>query len=109
MEYTVILTQQPDISWRAAVPALPDCVEEASTRDEVLKKIQQRIIAVVSHSEVLKLRVSVAPKLVRATGEDEWPVSSWPGFGLFQGDPTWGELFDEIEHQRDQHWSGESD
>ena len=106
MEYTVILTQQPGDPWRAAVPVLPDCTVEAPTRTEALEKIQERIIVITSHSEVLRLHVHAAPKVI-----DEQPSKAsqtpWQWFGTFQDDPTWAPLFDEIERQRDAHLTGE--
>jgi len=106
MEYTVILTRQPGAPWRAAVPVLPNCTVEAPTRTEALEKIQERIITVTSHSEVLRLHVPAAPQ---ATAKQPSKASQtpWQWFGTFQDDPTWGPLFDEIERQRDAHLTGE--
>lgn len=105
MEHTVILTRQPGVPWRAAVPVLPDCTVEAPTRAEALEKIREHIIVVTSHSEVLHLHMLAAPK---ATGEQPSKVSQtpWQWFGTFQDDPSWGPLFDEIERQRDAHLTG---
>ncbi len=41
MRYTVILAQEPDGGYVATVPALPGCVSQGDTRDEVLKNIQE--------------------------------------------------------------------
>jgi len=106
MEYTVVLTRRPGAPWQAAVPFLPNCTVEAPTRTEVLEKIRERIIVVTSCSEVLRLRVPIAPQ---ATDEQppEASLIPWQWFGAFRDDPTWGLLFDEIERQRDAHLMGE--
>ncbi len=103
MEYTVILTRQPGAPWRAAVPILPNCAVEASTRTDALEKIRERIIVVINHSEILRLHVPAVPQLI---GEPppETSETPWRWFGAFESDPTWGLLFDEIERQRDAHY-----
>ncbi len=102
MEYTIFLTGQSGALWRATVPWLPECVVEAPTRAEALEKIQQRIRAVVNQVEVLRVELSDVPK----TTYKPLPTVSqtpWQWFGVFQDDPTWGLLFDDIERQRDEH------
>ena len=37
MRYTVILEQESDGGYVASVPALPGCVSQGDTRDEVMK------------------------------------------------------------------------
>lgn len=39
MRYTVILEREPDGGYVASVPALPGCVSQGDTRDEVMKNI----------------------------------------------------------------------
>ena len=39
MRYTVILEQEPDGGYVAIVPALPGCVSQGDTRDEVMNSI----------------------------------------------------------------------
>lgn len=41
MRYTVILEQEPDGGYVATVPALPGCVSQGETRDEVLRNIRE--------------------------------------------------------------------
>jgi predicted RNase H-like HicB family nuclease len=41
VRYTVILEQEPDGGYVASVPALPGCVSQGHTRDEVLKNIRE--------------------------------------------------------------------
>jgi predicted RNase H-like HicB family nuclease len=40
MRYTVILEQEPDGGYVATVPALPGCVSQGDTRDEVMNNIR---------------------------------------------------------------------
>lgn len=106
MEYTVILTRpSSSLPWRAVAPGLPDCAVEAPTRAEAIKGIRQRIMAVASYSEVLRLELPT-PKTADdlSQGRDETP---WQWFGAFKNDPTWGPLFDEVERQRDAHLIGD--
>lgn len=105
MEYTVILTQQPGAPWRAVVPGLPDCVVEAPSRIQALEEIRQSIISVVSRSEVLRIQVPVTPA---ATSAQPTPLSQtpWQWFGIFQSDPTWSALFDDVDRQRSNQVAG---
>lgn len=41
MGYTVILEQEQDGGYVAVVPALPGCVSQGDTRDEVLRNIRE--------------------------------------------------------------------
>ncbi len=41
MRYTVILEQEVDGGYVATVPALPGCVSQGDTRDEVMKNIPE--------------------------------------------------------------------
>jgi predicted RNase H-like HicB family nuclease len=41
VRYTVILEQEPDGGYVATVPALPGCMSQGDTRDEVLENIRE--------------------------------------------------------------------
>lgn len=43
MSYTVILEQEPDGEFVALVPALPGCVSQGATRQEVMANIREAI------------------------------------------------------------------
>lgn len=43
MSYTVVLEQDPDCGFVAVVPALPGCVSQGDTREEVLSNIREAI------------------------------------------------------------------
>lgn len=41
MRYTMILEQEPDGGYVATVPALPGCVSQGNTREEVMANIRE--------------------------------------------------------------------
>jgi predicted RNase H-like HicB family nuclease len=41
MRYTFVLEREPDGGYVATVPALPGCVSQGETRDEVIKNIRE--------------------------------------------------------------------
>ena len=43
MKYTVILQRESDCGYVATVPALPGCVSQGDSREEVLKNIEEAI------------------------------------------------------------------
>jgi predicted RNase H-like HicB family nuclease len=43
MSYTVILEQEPDNGFVAIVPALPGCVSQGDTREQVMANIREAI------------------------------------------------------------------
>ena len=43
MGYTVILEREPDGGFVAKVPALPGCVTQGDTREEVLRNVREAI------------------------------------------------------------------
>lgn len=102
MEYTVILTKKPNSPWQGVVPALPSCIAEASTREEVLAQIRDELTQ--AQIEVIKLEVPPngaaghAPLAALSSFEQEWP-----DYAKFKGDPTWDAIFDEIERERERN------
>jgi predicted RNase H-like HicB family nuclease len=106
MEYTVVLTKKPNSLWRAHVPALPVCEVEAATREEALDQIKDMIVQ--CHIEVIKIEVPEVEAPFHQNGHpgklENDPVLKWAG--AFRDDPTWNEMFDEIERQRDAHRVG---
>ena len=95
MKYTVLLTEKRDGSVMIAVPGLPDCTVEATTRDEALKRARESINRMMSRSEILQLDVGTEPD-----SKSRHFGTPWEWFGTFKDEPTWGQLFDEIERQR---------
>jgi predicted RNase H-like HicB family nuclease len=100
MQYTVILTKRSDLQWRAFVPGWPDCNAEASTRDEAIDQIRRKLAEAVSHSEIVQIDLSIPNDITsqsRLAGSGDWS-----DFGIFRNDPTWEQLFTEIENNRNQ-------
>ncbi len=96
MKYTVVLTEKRDGNIMVAVPGLPDCTVEATTRIEALKKARETINRMMSRSEILQLDVDTEPD-----SKNLHFGTPWEWFGTFKDNPTWGKLFDKIELQRD--------
>ncbi len=109
MQYTVLLSKQPDAPWRAVVPALPDCVAEAATREEALVRIKEDIIRVHENFEIVQVEVPIGPLLNgNQQGQPEKTFEErYPYYSAFKDDPTLGELFDEIERRRDETLAGD--
>jgi len=103
MQYTVLLSKQPDAPWRAVVPYLPDCVAEAATREEALARIKEHIAQIHQNFEIVQVEVPVGPLLNgNQQGQPEKTFEErYPYYGAFKDDPWLHELFDEIERQRD--------
>lgn len=107
MEYTVILTKKPNSPWQGVVPALPSCVAEAATREEVIAQIREELI----QTQIEMVRIEV-PGPARAFETNGLPGKKGAGSllefaGIFRDDPTLDEMFDEIERRRDAHLAGE--
>ncbi len=97
MKYTAVLTEEQNGEFHAAVPGLPECTVTAGTRDEALDALRETVVEVVSRSEIIELDIATAPKSSRASNGTPWPL-----FGVFRDDPTWADLFEDIERKRDQ-------
>ncbi len=99
MQYTVMLTKQTETHWRAVVPALPECVTEAATRDAALAQIKERIAQTRPQVEFVQVEVPDAPAHNGLSTEQPL-TETWPYFGAFAGDPNWGAFFEELDRQR---------
>ena len=113
MKYTTILTHQSGQLWHAVVPALPDCKAEATTRTEVIEKIKSRIHTVLKYTEVLQIEISERPQngasgtsQTNEESDDAIVITPQAWMGAFQNDPSWGEIFDQIEQEREQQIIG---
>ncbi len=95
MKYTVIVTEDKKGQFCAIAPNWPNCHVQAHTRNEALQAIRETITQVVTRSERFQLELPIEPKSDEIKQETPW---QW--FGAFKNDPTWGELFDEIELKR---------
>ena len=95
MKYTIILTEEINGTYSAMVPGLPKCNIKAKTRQEALEAIREKISKIISRSELIQLDITVQPKAGKLQQETPWEI-----FGEFKDDPTWGELFEEIERRK---------
>lgn len=106
-EYKVLLTHQPlhapagGQHWRAIVLDFPSIVEEAFSREEVLKQIKVRIDDITRNAEVVILTAPALPLAQEST--EELAAQGWDDHGLFRNDPEALRLFDAIEEERDRH------
>jgi predicted RNase H-like HicB family nuclease len=96
MKYTVVLTEKLNGNIHVTVPGLPDCTLEAPTRDEALEKARESIARIVSQSEFIQLDVPMEP-----TSNGFHLDTPWQWFGTFKGNPSWANVFEQIEQQRD--------
>jgi predicted RNase H-like HicB family nuclease len=96
MKYTIILTQKPERGMHVSIPALPACTVEAANRDEAIRLAREAITQFVSQSEIVQVDVPLGWQDI--SPQDETP---WQWFGWAKDDPTWDEIFEEIERQRE--------
>lgn len=94
MQYKVILSYNSEGSYEVSAPLIPHWRASVQTRDEGIAKARKAIADFIRRSEVVSVEVST----VQASD----PVNDvpWEWFGSGQGDPSWDELFDEIEQNR---------
>ncbi len=102
-EYKVLVTHSPTSKpnaqqghWRAIVLGFPDLIEEAGSREQVLRQIQSRIGELLRRAEIVTV---TAP--LPAEDTDVLRAQGWDDHGLFKNDPEALRLFDEIEEERD--------
>lgn len=94
MQYTVILSSATDGSISVSVPLMPNWSAKANTRDEAISSARAALSNFIKQSEILAIDVP-------DSAENEYPTTApWEWFGVAQTDPTWDQLFDEIEESR---------
>ena len=109
MEYTVVITQEPDSRWQAVVQGWLGCEAEAETRQQVITAIKARLAERLRHAEVIRIEAPAPAQAAQSlNGVAEYTTfeEEWPDFGIFRDDPTLNELFDEIERRRDAQLAG---
>lgn len=99
--------------WKAQVIAFPQFTAEGSSRDAVLEEIKEQLATLEAESEIVNVPVRQREgiQLEPAPPLDEELVAQlrakgYKNFGIFADDPGALEVFDEIEHLRDQHTIG---
>lgn len=95
MKYTVFITEEHPGDLYATVAELPNCQVHAKTRKEALQAIHNSISKFIMRTEVMQIDVPGKPR-----SGDVQEKTPWEWFGAFNGDPTWGVLFDDIERRR---------
>ena len=96
MQYTLILTEKAAGGIQVTIPALPACIVEAATRDEAIRLARDAITQLVSHSEIVQVDIPQQPRATVQPRETPW---AW--FGEAKADPTWDDLFDDLEQHRE--------
>ena len=109
-EYKVLMTHSAVMAkgghrWRATLLGFPDIVEEAFSRDQVIKQIEARLAEMLAHAEIITLHGPALPVDVNKH-DDELTAQGWDDYGLFKDDPDALQLFDEIERNRDKYSAG---
>ena len=102
MQYTVMLTKDAEAHWRAVVPALPEYVVEAPTREAALAQLSERLAQTQPQIEFVQVVVPDATKDAATNGQASVAKTAdpWPYFGAYAGDANWGEFFAELDRQR---------
>lgn len=98
MQYTVMLTKDTDAHWRAAVPALPEYVVEAATREAALAQLSERLAQ--TQPQIEFVQVVVPDTAANGQASVTKTTDPWPYFGAYAGDANWGEFFEELDRQR---------
>ena len=88
MTYRVFLQQMAGDSYKATPLAFPDCTAVGKTREEALANLKAALDARLSEGEIVTVEA----------GEPAHPWLKWAG--MFEDDPTFDELLDEIEAER---------
>ncbi len=110
-DYKGLMTQLPipklkgKPMWRATLADYPSIVEEAFSREQAIDQIQKRIVDMLSHTEVITLRVPIQ-RLEPNGVPDELAAQGWADYGIFKDDPEALKLFDAIEQERSCHLVG---
>jgi hypothetical protein len=112
-EYRVLITHlpvrepngQPE-RWRATVLGFPYIVEEAVSREQVIRQVQARIAEILRQSEIVTLTAPALSPLAVTEEDHALLAQGWDDHGLFKDDQEALKLFDDIEAERDRHLVG---
>lgn len=92
MQFTILLRPQPDGSFQATVPAIPEVMASGASREEALTAAQCAIKDALVGTEVATVDVSVDGEAVR----NPWLETA----GMFADDETWDEFIAEMQAAR---------
>lgn len=88
-----MLTRKDD-GMHATVPGMPECHAKSKTRNSVPSLVRNNVLEMLRKSEIVEIEIPDDD----VKGETDWRSY---GYGAFRDDPGWGDLFDEIERNRD--------
>jgi hypothetical protein len=87
--------------WRATVMDFPSLVEEACSREQVIRQVQARLNELLHQAEIVTLMAPAMP--LQNGADDELAAMGYRHYGVFANDPEALRLFDEIEEERNKH------
>jgi hypothetical protein len=91
MTYSVLVEKNGGENFQATALGLPDCRVEASTREQALVKLRAVLAQRLSNAEIVEVEVPQA-----APAEHSWKRFA----GMFENEPLFDEVLEEIAAQR---------
>ena len=100
MTYSILVEETGSDGFHAIALGLPECRAVATTRQQALAKLRALLAKRLSKAEIVEVEIP------QATSEAE---HSWQRFaGMFENEPLFDEVLDEIEaHRREVDADGE--
>ena len=94
MTYNVLVEENGGDNFQATVLGMPDCRVVAATRDQALARLQEALAQRLAKAEIVEVEVELPQQAVRKE-------HSWKRFaGMFENDPLFEEVLEDIEAQR---------
>ncbi len=95
--------------WKACVLSLPQIMAEGSSRESVLEEITNKLSEAVESSEIVTIPIlshEASSESEDAELESRLREQGYRHYGIFADDPGAMDVFDEIEHHRNQQTIG---
>lgn len=97
MTYYVSVETNPSLRYLATVVGWPNCVAEADTRDEAVKRVKERFIEHLNRVEIVPIEVDLS-NVEKTAKNGSHP---WAGFaGMYAENPLFDEVLALIERER---------
>ncbi len=94
MTYSVLVEENGSDAFQATVLGLPDCRAVAATRDLALARLREALAQRLANAEIFEVEVELPQQAHRKE-------HSWKRFaGMFENDPLFEEVLEDIEAQR---------
>ncbi len=94
MTYNVLVEENGGDTFQATVLGLPDCRAEAATREQALAKLREALARRLAKAEIVEMEVELPQQALKKE-------HSWKRFaGMFENDPLFDEVLEDIEAQR---------